>query len=67
VAEQIKALRIAAGKTRAQVAADLDISERHLHRLETSEEPLERRWVLAFAAYYDVPPEEIENGDGVAA
>jgi DNA-binding XRE family transcriptional regulator len=60
----IKTLREQAGRTRQQVAADLDISERHLYRLEN--QGLERRWVLVFAAYYGVPPEAIENGGGAA-
>jgi len=61
----IKQLRTASGKSRTRVAADLDISERTLYRLETQETPLPRRWVLTFAAYYGVTPEDIE--DGVAA
>lgn len=64
---EILRLRRLAGKTRAQVAADLDISERHLQRLESQETPLSRRWVLAFAAYYGVEPDAIANGNGVAA
>jgi transcriptional regulator with XRE-family HTH domain len=61
----IKELRTLSGKSRTRVAADLDISERTLYRLETRPTPLPRRWVLVFAAYYGVAPEDIE--DGVAA
>ena len=58
----VKALRIASGKSRTRVAADLDISERTLYRLETRETPLPTRWVLTFAAYYGVDASVIENG-----
>ena len=57
----IKQLRTASGKSRTRVAADLDISERTLYRLETRETPLPTRWVLTFAAYYGVDPSVIEN------
>jgi transcriptional regulator with XRE-family HTH domain len=63
VSETIKRLRSAAGKSRAQVAADLGISERHLYRLESGQSPISRRWCLAFAAYFGVEPEEIEGCD----
>lgn len=58
MSERISYLREQSGKTRAQVAADLDISERHLYRLETQTEPLARRWELVFAAYYGVDTKE---------
>lgn len=67
MSEAIKRLRIAAGKARSEVAADLDISERHLQRLESGDSPITRRWILVFASYYGVAPEAIEDGDGVAA
>lgn len=56
----LKALREQTGKTRAQVAADLDMSERHLYRLETGRTPVRRLVALAFASYYGVDPAEIE-------
>lgn len=56
----IRRLRIAAGKSPAQVAADLGISERTVYRLE-AQPVLPRRWCLAFATYFGVTPEEIEG------
>lgn len=58
--DTIERLRIAAGKSRAQVALDLAISERHLYRLEKGVD-LPRRWCLVFSAYYGVPVSEIEG------
>ena len=55
----LKELREKSGKTRANVAADLGMSERHLYRLENGY-PLRRINRLKFAAYYGVNPEEIE-------
>jgi transcriptional regulator with XRE-family HTH domain len=54
-------LRKASGKSRAKVASDLQISERHLLRLENGTTPLARRWALAFAAYYGVEVDEIDE------
>ena len=54
-------LREATGKTRSAVAADLDMSERHLYRLETGKSPLRRVTALAFANYYGVKPEKIAD------
>lgn len=51
-------------KSRARVAADLNISERHLYRLETGKSPLRPIVALAIASYYGVPVEQI---DGVKA
>jgi len=52
-------LREKSGKTRALVAAELEMSERHLYRLEHGY-PLRRINRLKFAAYYGVEPDEIE-------
>ena len=54
-------LRERTGKTRARVAAELDMSERHLYRLEKGDSPLRRITALAFAEYYGVPVDEIET------
>ncbi len=54
-------LRSKTGKNRAQVAADLDMSERHLYRLETGKSPLRRMLALAFANYYGVPLDQIDG------
>jgi transcriptional regulator with XRE-family HTH domain len=54
-------LREHAGKSRALVAAELDISERHLYRLETGNSPIRRVLALAFANYYGVPVEQIDG------
>lgn len=57
----ITELREASGRSRARVAADLDMSERHLQRLESGTSPLRRIHVLAFADYFGVKPEEIRT------
>jgi transcriptional regulator with XRE-family HTH domain len=57
----LKELRIASGKTRAKVAADFNMSERHLLRLETGETPLSRFHALAFADYYGVSVDQIDE------
>lgn len=62
----LRELREKAGKTRVQVAADLDMSERHLYRLEHGY-PIKKRVALAFAAYYGVPVDDIDYENGVAA
>lgn len=54
-------LREKTGKTRAAVAADLQMSERHLYRLETGATPLSRRWALTFAAYFGVKVDDIDE------
>lgn len=60
----IKELREATGKSRAGVAADLNMSERHLYRLENGR-PLRHVLVLAFANYYGVKPEKIDRQEAV--
>lgn len=55
----LRELRAASGKTRAQVAADFDMSERHLLRLESGVTPLRRIHALAFARYYGVAVDDI--------
>ena len=59
----IEQLRESSGKSRARVASDLSMSERHLYRLEKGRSPLRRVIALALANYYDVQLEEI---DGIA-
>ena len=61
----LKQLRTAAGKSRAGVAADLNMSERHLYRLENGGS-LRRVLVLAFANYYGVPADEIDREEDAA-
>jgi transcriptional regulator with XRE-family HTH domain len=57
----LKELRAAKKKTRAQVAAELNMSERHLLRLETGKTPLRRMHALAFAEYYKVNVDDIDE------
>lgn len=59
----LRELREATGRTRAQVAADLDMSERHLQGLESGTRPLRRILAIAFANYYGVSVEAIEGRD----
>jgi hypothetical protein len=47
-------------RSRQQVAADLDMSERTVLRHELGQTPLSRVHVLAYAGYYGVDPSEIE-------
>lgn len=54
-------LRRATGKSRAKVAAELDISERHLLRLETGKSRLTRLQALGFAQHYRVEVDEIDE------
>ena len=58
---RLRELRNASGKSRAQVAADFDMSERHIYRLETGATPLKRMHALAFARYYGVPVSELDD------
>lgn len=61
----IKELRERSEKTRALVAADLDLSERHLYRLETGRTPLRHVLALAFANYYGVSVKTIDDVEPV--
>lgn len=63
----IAALREQTGRSRARVAADLDMSERHLQRLESGKMPLRRVLAHAFADYYGVEVDQIEGQEPVAA
>lgn len=63
----IHELRTASGKSRAKVAADLNMSERHLYRLENGKSPLRRVLALGFATYYGVPVEEIDGKEADVA
>lgn len=47
--------------SRAELAARLDLSERHVYRLERGVSPLKRMHLLAFAEALDVPLETIEE------
>jgi transcriptional regulator with XRE-family HTH domain len=57
----LRELREAVGKSRAQVAADLGMSERHLFRLEHGQSTLRTVTRIAFADYYNVRPADIED------
>lgn len=57
----LKELRIATGRSRAKVAADLGMSERHLYRLENGLSPLRKIVAYRFASYYGVTLDEIEE------
>lgn len=57
--QTIMELREASGKSRAAVASDLSMSERHLYRLENGR-PLRHVLILAFANYYGVKPDQID-------
>lgn len=62
----LKTLRDEKGLSRAKVAADLDMSERHLQRLEAGNTPLRRILAFAFADYYGVDIEDIDQDEVVA-
>lgn len=59
----LEQLRKQTGRSRARVAADLDMSERHLQRIESGRQPLRRVLALAFANYYEVEVEQIDGQD----
>lgn len=59
-------LRKQTGRSRARVAADLDMSERHLQRIESGKQPLRRVLALAFANYYEISVEEIDGQEVTA-
>ena len=56
----LKELRESSSRSRARVAADMDMSERHLSRLEVGHSPLHQMHRLAFAQYFGVEPDAIE-------
>lgn len=58
---RLEELRKSKGMTRPQVAAKLDISERHLYRLERGQTPLRRVYVIALADAYGIPVSELEE------
>jgi transcriptional regulator with XRE-family HTH domain len=60
-------LRKSTGRTRARVASDLDMSERHLQRLENGQSPISRVHALAFANYFEVSVDQIDGAETVAA
>jgi transcriptional regulator with XRE-family HTH domain len=59
----LKELRERSGKSRREVAADFEMSERHLLRLELGQTPLKRIHALAFARYYGVSVEDIDEAE----
>ena len=61
MSDRLTELRKAQGLTRPEVAAKLDISERHLYRLEHGHSPLKRWHKLALADAYGVTIDEIER------
>jgi transcriptional regulator with XRE-family HTH domain len=63
----LKELRALAGLSRAKVAADMEMSERHVYRLETGVTPLSRFNALRFAAYYGVAVNEIAEPESEEA
>ena len=58
---RLKELREATGRSRAKVAADLGMSERHLYRLENGVTPLRKIQAFRFAAYYGIKVDEIDE------
>lgn len=64
--QSLDALRKSTGRSRARVAADLDMSERHLQRIESGRQPLRRVLALAFANYYGVEVDEIAGQEEAA-
>lgn len=57
----LKQIRELTGKTQEEVAADLGISVSTVNRHEQGKTPLTRMLVLAYAAYYGVDPDSIEQ------
>lgn len=57
----LKELRSATGRSRAKVAADLKMSERHLYRLENGLSPLRKITAYRIANYYGVKVDDIEE------
>ena len=58
---KIKQMREERGLTVSQIAAELDMSERQVFRLEGGETPLRRVHLLALAEVYGVSPAELED------
>lgn len=63
----LKELREKTTKSRAKVAADMEMSERHLYRLETGASPVRRIVAVAFASYYGVGLDDIDGWERDAA
>lgn len=63
----LEELREGTGKSRARVASDLNMSERHLYRLEKGKSPLRRLLAIAFASYYGVPVDSVDGQESEAA
>lgn len=63
----LRRLRDELGKSRQQVAADLNISERTLIRHEMGTTPLSRMHVLAYADYFGVDADVFAAAGEVAA
>lgn len=57
----IQQLRESSGRSRALVASHLNMSERHLYRLEKGVSPIRRVLAHAFANYYGVDVSEIDG------
>lgn len=57
----LEGLRKQKGLSRAAVAAKLDLSERHVYRLERGQTPLKRLHALALAEVYEVDVRVVEN------
>ena len=55
----LKEIREERGLSRAQVAAKIDMSERHLYRLENGQSPVRRIHLAALADVYEIPVEEL--------
>lgn len=62
----IQQLRESSGRSRALVASHLNMSERHLYRLERGKSPIRRVLALAFANYYGVDVADIDGVDSHA-
>ncbi len=67
MSSHLQAVRVERGLSRATVAAQLEMSERQLQRLERGKTTPKRVHLLALAEIYDVPVEILEDGQEVAA
>lgn len=61
LAVSLERIRKEKGYTRAEVAAKLDISERHLYRLERGTTPVRRVYLLSLADLYEVKVADLER------